>query len=382
MTMLTTRGSGEAASALVQLVRRRAFEIEMSGRLPPDVAAALRESALLRLLMPRLLGGDGGAWRSAFDAVETVAQADSSTGWSLMIGMVGNMLTGYIGRDEAIELFADSSPPYLAGVFEPRGIGRSDGEAAIFRVSGHWRFATGIHLSDWCCVGAVAPTSSDGKEVRQFVVPTKAVTIHSNWNVIGLSGTGSDDVELDSVEVERRRSFTFDDKPWPDDPFWLIPFFTVAASLMAAAVLGMSKTALEIVLAKGAASGDAIHSFGQNQCLEVEVATAEATIRAARSFVLECMDKIETLGREGTPPSERERALLWLAAIHAARSCGQTLDLLFSGEGASGIRRESPLQQRWRDVRAAAQHVLIARQRLEAVGRVLLGAPADARPFL
>jgi len=381
LTMQRPRSSAEAAGALAEFLRGRGPDIEAAGRLPGDVATALRTSGLLRLLMPRVLGGDGGDWQSAFDAIETVARADGSTGWSLMIGMTINMLAGYVERDEALELFSGSAPLFLAGVFEPRGVGRRDGADTKFRVSGRWRFATGVHLSDWFCATAAVPTDT-GQEVRHFIVPTKALTIHPNWNVIGLSGTGSDDVELDSIAVDRRRSFTLDDTPWPDEPFWHVSFYMVTALLMAAALLGMTRGGIETVLAKGASPGGSLSRFGRNQCLEVEVATAEASVRAARAFVLECMNEIEASIRKGTPPSERQRALLWLAGIHCARSCGEALDLLFSGEGASGIRRDSPLQRSWRDVRAAGKHVVVARQRLEAVGRVLLGSPSDAKPFL
>jgi indole-3-acetate monooxygenase len=381
MMLATLRSSADAASVLAAVVRGRGPEIEAAGRLPLDVANAIRGSGLLRLLTPRALGGDGGAWHSAFEAIETVARADGSTGWTLMIGMTINMLTGYIARDKALELFAGAAPLFIAGVFEPRGIGRPDADGSSFRVSGRWRFGSGIHVSDWFCASTAVATRG-GQEVRHFFVPTSAVTIHPNWDVIGLCGTGSDDVELNAIKVDRRQSFTLEDVPWPDEAFWRISFFAVTASLMAATVLGMSRSGLETVLARASSSRGNLSRFGTNQCLEVEVATAEATIGAARAFVLECMNEVEASARKGIAPPERQRALLWLASIHAIRSCCQALDLLFSGEGASGIRRESPLQQSWRDVRAAAKHVVIARQRLEAVGRVLLGLPSEARPFL
>jgi alkylation response protein AidB-like acyl-CoA dehydrogenase len=372
------RSPAEAARELAALVRARGADIEMSQRLPADVANAVRTSGLLRLLMPRELGGDGG-WQPAFDAVEAVARGDGSTGWSLMIGMTINMLTGYVDRREALELFFGSSPLFVAGVFEPRGIGRREGET--FRVSGRWRFATGVHVADWFCATAAVPLDT-GQEVRHFFVPASSLAVHPNWNVIGLCGTGSDDVELSSVAVDPRRSFTLDDAPWPDDPLWHVPFYSITALLMAAALLGMARGGMDSVVAKAATASGALSRFGRNQCLEVEVATAEATIRSARAFVLDAMNDIDVSIRKGNPPTERQRALLWLAAIHAARSCGETLDVLFSGEGASGIRRDSPLQRSWRDVRAAGKHVVLARQRLEAVGRVLLGAPSEARPFL
>src|SRR5690606_5917055 len=126
MTIEARLGPAEGATALADFIRGRGAEVEAAARLPDDVADALRGSGLLRLLMPRVLGGAGGDWLGAFNAIEAVACADGSTGWTLMIGMTINMLTGYLDRNRAIELFSGSSPLFVAGVFEPRGIGRPD----------------------------------------------------------------------------------------------------------------------------------------------------------------------------------------------------------------------------------------------------------------
>src|ERR1700722_12507233 len=103
MNVETPASAADAAGALAKFVCGRNVEIERTRRLPQDVANALRASGLLRLLMPGRLGGNGGDWRSSFDAIETVARADGSTAWSLMIGMTINMLTGYVEREEALE---------------------------------------------------------------------------------------------------------------------------------------------------------------------------------------------------------------------------------------------------------------------------------------
>src|SRR3569833_4166630 len=110
MTSPLPRHSVVGANALGEFVRTRGPEIESAGRLPDEDATALRASGLLRLLMPRHLGGEGGAWQSAFDAIEAVARGDGSTGWTLMIGMTINMLNGSVDRDQAVELFSGSSP--------------------------------------------------------------------------------------------------------------------------------------------------------------------------------------------------------------------------------------------------------------------------------
>lgn len=380
MTLAPLDSPAEHASALAALVRGRTAEIDAARRLPPDIADALRKSPLLRLLMPRKLGGDGGNWHAAIHAVEAVAAADGATGWSLMIGMVGNMLTGYIDEAEATALFKGATP-YLAGVFEPRGIAKEIEQSNAYRISGRWRFATGVHLSEWCFVGAFIRTSS-GQGVRQFLVPRSDIAIHSNWDVFGLSGTGSDDIELKNAEVAAARSFAFGDSAWPEDALWRIPFFSVAASLMGAAVLGIARSGMDFVLANARASDTAIAGFGQNQCLEVEISTAEAKFRSARAYLQERVAALDAFAREGVTPDECERADIWLAAVHAVNTSADILDLLLTGSPASVIRRNYPLQQCWRDVRAACQHVLVNRRRFEAVGRVLLGAPANASPFL
>jgi len=369
-----------AVDACARVVDKRGLEIERWGRLPEDVAKSLRDSGLPGLLAPSEFGGAGGDWLSGFAAIEGVSRADGSTGWSLMIGMVGNMLTGYVERGTALEIFSGAQSLYLAGVFAPKGVARAVGQGDTFEISGTWPFATGIHLSDWCCVGAMS-RDANGPEVRQFVLPTSAITINPNWDVTGLSGTGSDDVELKAMHVKRNLSFTFDDRPWPDEWLWRVPFFTVASSLMAAAVLGMASSAVDIVLTRGCLRESRL-GFGRSGSFESEIASAYATVRSARAFVRECMAEIIACVKRGDVPAERQRATLWLASVQAVQNCGKVLDLLITSEGASAIRHSAPLQQKWRDARAAGQHVLVSRQRLEAIGRVMLGAPPEAKPFL
>ncbi|HRD29697.1 MAG TPA: acyl-CoA dehydrogenase family protein, partial [Caulobacter sp.] len=75
-----------AVQSLMDEVHRRAPEIESVRRLPADLAKAFADAGLFRMLLPASLGGHDTPPAQIALAVETLAQADASAAWCLMIG--------------------------------------------------------------------------------------------------------------------------------------------------------------------------------------------------------------------------------------------------------------------------------------------------------
>jgi alkylation response protein AidB-like acyl-CoA dehydrogenase len=73
----------------------------------------------------------------------------------------------------------------------------------------------------------------------------------------------------------------------------------------------------------------------------------------------------------------RSRALLRLAACHAATECAAAVDAVYTAAGGSAIYATSPLQRHLRDVHVATQHVMVGATSSILAGRVLLGVESD-----
>jgi alkylation response protein AidB-like acyl-CoA dehydrogenase len=69
----------------------------------------------------------------------------------------------------------------------------------------------------------------------------------------------------------------------------------------------------------------------------------------------------------------QQRAKLRVAATHAATASAQAVDLAYLTGGGSSIYETSLLQRCFRDAHAVTQHVGVAPDTLEDVGRVLFG---------
>ena len=99
----------------------------------------------------------------------------------------------------------------------------------------------------------------------------------------------------------------------------------------------------------------------------------------ARAFLL---DAIEAAAPGAAGDTKvRQRALLRLAACHAATEAATAVDLVYEAGGGSSIHATSPLQRCFRDVHTATQHIMVGPTATTPVGRILLGLDADVSPL-
>ena len=76
----------DATRELAPTIAARAAEIETARRLPPDLLDDLRRVGCFRVLRPRTHGGLGADLPEAMRIIESLARADASVAWTVMIG--------------------------------------------------------------------------------------------------------------------------------------------------------------------------------------------------------------------------------------------------------------------------------------------------------
>jgi alkylation response protein AidB-like acyl-CoA dehydrogenase len=96
----------ERLRALAPLIRSRAREAEILGRVTDDVMAAIEETGALKALTPRRWGGDGLGLRCLCEVARTVAQADTSTAWITCFLMEHNWMACRMSLAAQPRLFA------------------------------------------------------------------------------------------------------------------------------------------------------------------------------------------------------------------------------------------------------------------------------------
>jgi alkylation response protein AidB-like acyl-CoA dehydrogenase len=370
-----------AATALAPQIHAVRDRLETERRLPAPVVQALARANLLQLYLPRAMGGPEVPPLTAFRAIEALSQADGSVGWCALTATSGSLALGWLDPEAGRALVGQPPDLRLAGAFRPVGSARPvDGG---YRVTGRWDFASGIDHANWlvltcAVVDAQGPrlTPAGTPEVRTVLVPPSVATVEDTWSVVGLCGTGSQDVILEEVFVAAEQTVSVFEPPPCPNPLYTPRLFVVTLwTPFAGNALGMARGAVDafIDLATRVGSASAPTLLRDRPWVQAQVGAAEAILRAARAYVLEAVGTVWEAVCDGKPDPRDEIAHARLAITHAIREAVRAVDLVFHAAGTNAIYRKHPLERFFRDSHVAVQHIAGMPAHIEAAGQVLLG---------
>jgi len=368
-----------AIAKILPTIRAKREEIESARRMPADVIGDIIGTCVFALSVPRALGGTEAGLAEIMRAIEMVATADGSAGWVTMIGLTGNGTAGMMNEAGAKEIFSDPNRP-TAGLAAPTGQAIPiDGG---FRVTGRWPFASGITHCDWAFAGALV---MDGEQPR--MTPHGPAIVHAwlkvsdtdvldTWHVSGLRGTGSNDFTASGVEVPEHHVFSlFDTSTNRPEPLYQMSPPGYFAPQVAAVALGIARAAIdelsELAQTKAPAMSAAV--LADKPVAQIEIARAETSVQAARSFLYDAVDDVWQTLVKGDPFTMRQEALLRAAALNAAETATRVTATINTLGGSSSIYSSSSLQRHMRDAEAVTHHFTVAPHVWEDAGRVLLG---------
>ena len=364
----------DAALSVQDLVRERAAECERARHLSPDVVDALVGAGLMRMCVPREYGGPEATPMQLAEAIEAVAEADGATGWCVMIASTTSSMACFLEPDVARTVFGE--PGIVAGgAFAPSGrAARRDGG---WTVNGRWSWGSGTDHCHWTLGGAI----TDAGEFHLMFVPSEQVELHDTWFTSGLRATASGDFEMRDVFVPDGYSVQpLASRPTSSSPLAHFPNFTLLAAAVASAMLGIARHAVDeaVALAQGKRQSYSSKLLAESATAQIELSRAEATLSAARAFLLDELASAWDLASAGHRIPTETRARIRLAGVHAAESAVRATDAAYTTAGGPAVFETSPLQRCLRDVHTASQHLQVSPRLHETLGRLLLGQSIDA----
>ena len=370
-----------AVADLHDELRERGNAIDAERQLPEDIARRLAALGLYRLVTPAGLGGMDASPRLFCEICEQLAGANGSAAWCVFIGTTSQLSLVSLEPEMTAQITADPSA-IMSGVFADSGSAcfePRNGEPG-YRINGHWRWGSSCHNAAWISGGlhevdaSGEPVASDNPIARAVFKPEE-LDIQDNWHTSGLRGTGSSDymardVWLPAVRLGRtkpQREFT-------GAPVYRFPQFGLLAIPIGAIALGLARACIDevLTLAQSKTPQGSRRTLAQRPMLHQEIALIDTEVRAARALFYEEIDSAWAGAQEGRPGIDARRGIR-TATVHALRASVRAVDRMYSVVGGSSVYNDSVLQQHFRDIHVASQHMMVGEPVLELAGRVMLG---------
>jgi alkylation response protein AidB-like acyl-CoA dehydrogenase len=359
--------------------------IECTRRIPESLLARLHESRLFRMLLPRSAGGDQTDPATYLLAVEEIARYDASIAWNVFVANSSALIAAFLDLAVARTIFADLhtvlawGPPNAS-----RAIAVTDG----YRVSGTWDFASGCRHANWmgahCHVleadGSLRLNRLGHPTVRTLLFPAEQATLLDTWNTIGLRGTGSDSYSVADVFVPEMFSTTREDPTLRRErgPLYAFTMQGLYAVGVASVALGTARAMLEKFIGLACRKAPrGLTRLADNGVVQAGVARAEATLDAARAYLLETLTSIYAHADDVDPIHVGDRARVRLACTNAIHGAIEVADFTYKAAGVDAIFPGGPFERRFRDIHTLSQQIQSRSAHFEAVGQVLLGMPPE-----
>jgi len=374
------------ARELAPLINAEADAAEDATTTTAAVVEALKDAGLFWIQVPRELGGLEVDVSTALAVFEALAYADGSTGWSAMANITSSCFAAiYTGADAASAMFGNGVQGIHAGMLGPVGAARRvDGG---YRVSGRYQFGSGCAHASYIGAGTIEvddtgnqlTTESGLPAMRVVLIPRDEVDFRGNWDVLGLTATGSYDYVVDDVFVPEAYTYPLlENVQQRGGPGFRVGLFSITASGHAGFALGVGRRALDEIttLASTRVRMAGFASIGTEQLFQYELAQHDCAMRAARAFVYEAVAEADAEARAQDVPGPILQPRVRAAATHATRVATDAARFAYHWAGSAGLR-PGIVQRCLRDMLAGSQHIYVDNNTLTGYAAALV---ADAAP--
>lgn len=371
---------------IAPILRASGGKSEEIATLAPEAVAALRDAGLFRLKLPEVMGGAEADPVTEMLVLEAIAYHDFTSGWCTMVGATAvGSLGVFLPQAGLDRVFVNGHIPTAAISFFPAG--RAVREPGGYRVSGRWRFNSGIRHSEWIVGGTVVEGSESENGGKPLVIftafPTAEVTIYDNWkDVVGLRGTGSCDCSVENYHLPEHLSFVWDllkPKPRRGGPSYLFPPFSFVAKEHGSVAIGSARRALDelINIATTTRGTFRASKLDERQVVQRKIAEADLKIRSVRALMHERYDQLYRKAGAGHPLEGADIADVRAMAVYATDIAIEVATMAYHFAGNTGLRHPHVLGRLLRDLNTAGLHQVMSDTSYENHGKFRLGIPAD-----
>ncbi len=373
------------SQSLADLIWSNRADTESSRRLAQPVVQRMVQEGLCRLPLESCYGGETEGPLRWLEAYEDLSKVEASAAWVAWNNGLACSFGRFVERSVREEVYTDRSLLF-ANSSRPEGIATSvDGG---YLVNGRWTLVSGCELADWfalrCFVKDEAGNPVKSMPPLRFMYVHKSnVQIIDTWNVGGLRGTGSHDIELKNVSVPHERSFAFEDASLIDEPIGRIPICCINSAGCASIALGAAQGALDsfIQLGHDKVNDNPGPNFRDHQHVQALPAKAGFMLGSARAELHRSVAVLWDRACSGDEATNLEYAAVWAASINTATAARSVLSEIYATAGTAAMYTSSPIERAHRDIFSVLQHGMLQPHWLSQAGSVMLGLAPTSPVF-
>lgn len=350
---------------LLPTIRERAEETERLRGVPESSVKELEEVGFFKLLQPTRFGGLEADPVDFYTCVRDIASACGSTGWvSSVLGVHPWQIALF--DDEAQQaVWGEGPDTRVSSSYAPMG------KAAIteggFTLSGRWSFSSGCAHATWVLLGGLV-FNDEGQVVdfRTFLVPRERYEVVDVWNVVGLAGTGSNDIVVEDVFIPETFTLSMAETGRCKGPgqavntgdLYKLQFHSLFTTTITTPIIGMARGAYEehVTMQQNRVRA----SYGEKASLDpfaaVRVATASSDIDAAWALLMSNIREQQAYVARGEKIPIIQRLRIRRDQVLGTQRAIDAIDLLFEASGGRALANGTPLQRAWRDAHAGRVH--------------------------
>jgi 3-hydroxy-9,10-secoandrosta-1,3,5(10)-triene-9,17-dione monooxygenase len=354
---------------LLPTFRDRAEEGERLRVVPEASVKELEETGFFRLLQPRRYDGLEADPVDFYTAVRDIASADGSTGWVASVVGVHPWQVALFAEEAQEAVWGSDTSTRLSSSYAPTGKAvLADGG---FKLSGKWSFSSGCDHCQWVLLGGLVfnEEGPDGRVVdfRTFMVPREKYQVVDVWNVVGLRGTGSNDIVVEETFIPEAFTLSMGEtgqcrgpgQAVNDGPLYKLPFHSIFTSTIATPIIGMARGAYAEHVEMQQKRVRAAY-LGEKASLDpfaaVRIARASSEIDAAWALLMgNIREEQDHVARGEQIPLELRLRVRRDQVLGTARAI-EAIDALFEASGGRALAEGTYLQRTWRDAHAGRVH--------------------------
>jgi 3-hydroxy-9,10-secoandrosta-1,3,5(10)-triene-9,17-dione monooxygenase len=351
---------------LLPTFRERADETERLRVVPEASIKELEETGFFRLLQPKRFDGLESDPIDFYTAVRDIASACGSTGWVSSVVGVHPWQVALFSDQAQQAVWGSDTSTRLSSSYAPTGKAVvADGG---FQLSGKWSFSSGCDHCQWVLLGGLVFNAEDQVvDFRTFMVPRENYEIIDVWDMVGLRGTGSNDIVVDDVFIPEAFTLSMGDTGRCFGPgqeqnpseLYKLPFHSIFTGTITTPIIGMAKGAYEEHVAMQQQRTRAAY-LGEKASLDpfaaVRIARASSEIDAAWALLVNNIREEQVHVSKGEKIPLGTRLKVRRDQVLGSQRAIDAIDSLFEASGGRALTNGTYLQRAWRDAHAGRVH--------------------------